>query len=81
MAARPRRAGLDFIDPDELPRFVTELDAAGFQVHFHALGDRAVRNALDAIEAARQANGDSGSGIISRTCRSCTPTTFRGSRP
>jgi predicted amidohydrolase YtcJ len=49
-------SGLDFIDPDELPRFVTELDALGFQVHFHALGDRAVRNALNAIEAARQAN-------------------------
>ncbi len=28
-------------------------------MHFHALGDRAVRNALDAIEAARAANGDS----------------------
>jgi predicted amidohydrolase YtcJ len=52
--------GLDFIDPDELPRFVTELDRAGFQVHFHALGDRAVRNALDAVEAARRYNGDSG---------------------
>ena len=26
----------------------TQLDAAGFQVHFHALGDRAVREALDA---------------------------------
>ena len=49
--------GLDFIDPAELPRFVTALDQAGFQVHFHALGDRAVRNALDAIQAARQANG------------------------
>jgi len=43
--------GLDFIDPAELPRFVTALDREGFQVHFHALGDRAVRNALDAIEA------------------------------
>jgi predicted amidohydrolase YtcJ len=52
--------GLDFIDPAELPRFVTALDQEGFQVHFHALGDRAVRNALDAIEAARTANGDSG---------------------
>jgi predicted amidohydrolase YtcJ len=51
-------SGLDFIDPDELPRYVTELDRAGFQVHFHALGDRAVRNALDAIEAARDAGGD-----------------------
>jgi predicted amidohydrolase YtcJ len=53
-------SGLDFIDPEQLPRFVTELDRAGFQVHFHALGDRAVRNALDAVEAARKANGDSG---------------------
>ena len=53
-------SGLDFIDPEELPRYVTALDAAGFQVHFHALGDRAVRNALDAIEAARRENGDSG---------------------
>ena len=52
-------SGLDFIDPDELPRFVTELDSLGFQVHFHALGDRAVRNALNAIEAARHANKDS----------------------
>ena len=53
-------SGLDFIDPDELPRYVTALDREGFQVHFHALGDRAVRNALDAIAAARAANGDSG---------------------
>jgi predicted amidohydrolase YtcJ len=56
--------GLDFIDPAELPRFVTAVDQAGFQVHFHALGDRAVRNALDAIQAARQANrgGSDGTG-------------------
>jgi predicted amidohydrolase YtcJ len=49
-------SGLDFIDPDELPRYVTALDREGFQVHFHALGDRAVRNALDAVAAARRAN-------------------------
>ena len=53
-------SGLDFIDPDELPRFVTALDGEGFQVHFHALGDRAVRQALDALAAARTANGGSG---------------------
>jgi len=53
-------AGLDFIDPGELRRFVTALDSEGFQVHFHSLGDRAVRNALDALEAARRANGDRG---------------------
>jgi predicted amidohydrolase YtcJ len=52
-------SGLDFIDPAELPRFVTALDQHGFQVHFHALGDRAVRQALDAVQAARSAPGAS----------------------
>jgi predicted amidohydrolase YtcJ len=50
-------AGLDFIDPGQLPGFVTALDREGFQVHFHALGDRAVRHALDALQAAGRANG------------------------
>ena len=49
--------GTSFIDPDQLPKYVTELDALGFQCHFHALGDRAVRDALDAVEAARATNG------------------------
>ncbi|MEV3988702.1 amidohydrolase [Streptomyces sp. NPDC049837] len=51
--------GTSFVDRDRLPDYVTELDARGFQVHFHALGDRAVRDALDAVEAARSANGPS----------------------
>ncbi|MEU1529026.1 amidohydrolase [Streptomyces fagopyri] len=51
--------GTSFIDPARLPAYVTELDALGFQCHFHALGDRAVRDALDAVEAAREANGPS----------------------
>ncbi len=50
-------AGLSFVDPEALRVHVTELDALGFQVHFHALGDRAVREALNAVEAARSANG------------------------
>jgi predicted amidohydrolase YtcJ len=49
--------GISFVDPVALREHVTRLDAAGLQVHFHAIGDRAVREALDAIEAARQANG------------------------
>ena len=36
---------------------VVKIDALGFQPHFHALGDRAVRQALDAVEAARLVNG------------------------
>ncbi len=50
-------AGLSFVDPVALKSHVSQLDALGFQVHFHALGDRAVREALDAVEAARAANG------------------------
>ena len=49
--------GIDFVDPELLKGIVTKLDALGFQVHFHALGDRAVRQGLDAVEAARRANG------------------------
>ncbi|KRE31442.1 amidohydrolase [Agromyces sp. Soil535] len=49
--------GLSFVDPTLLRDYVTALDAAGFQVHFHALGDRAVREALDALDVARAANG------------------------
>jgi predicted amidohydrolase YtcJ len=52
-------SGLSFIDPELLRGHVTRLDREGFQVHFHALGDRAVREALDAVEAARAANGPS----------------------
>jgi hypothetical protein len=51
--------GLDYVDRDLLIAAVTELDALGFQVHMHAIGDRAIRNALDAVEAARTSNGPS----------------------
>jgi predicted amidohydrolase YtcJ len=51
--------GISFVDPELLKGYMTRLDATGFQVHFHALGDRAVREALDAIEAARRVNGPS----------------------
>jgi predicted amidohydrolase YtcJ len=49
--------GLSHVDPAELREYVTLLDDQGFQVHLHAIGDRAVRESLDAIEAARRANG------------------------
>ena len=48
--------GLSYVDPADLAEQVTRLDAAGFGVHVHAIGDRAVREALDAFEAARAAN-------------------------
>jgi predicted amidohydrolase YtcJ len=61
-AGRPTAdCGGSLIDPEALKAHVTRLDALGFQAHVHAIGDRAVREALDAIEAARRANGRSDS--------------------
>jgi predicted amidohydrolase YtcJ len=52
--------GIPMVDPQQLKKIVVRLDAEGFQVHFHAIGDGAVREALDAIEAARHQNGNLG---------------------
>jgi predicted amidohydrolase YtcJ len=49
--------GTSYVDPLALREHVTALDAQGFQVHVHAIGDRAVRESLDAFEAALAANG------------------------
>ncbi len=49
--------GITFVDPELMKEAVTRLDAEGFQVHFHSLAERAVRGALDAVEAALRANG------------------------
>jgi predicted amidohydrolase YtcJ len=51
--------GLLQIDPGGLSEWVPKLDSLGFQPHFHAIGDRAVRASLDAVETARRANGPS----------------------
>jgi len=58
--------GLSHIDPQELREHVTALDAQSFQVHLHAIGDRAVRESLDAIEAARAVNGGAAAGRDNR---------------
>lgn len=52
--------GLLHVAPELLVEAVVALDRADFQVHLHAIGDRAVRNALDACAAARAANGPRG---------------------
>lgn len=48
------------IPRDVLAKKMTEWDRAGLRVKMHAAGDGAVRVGLDAIEAVRKANGDSG---------------------
>ncbi|GAB3548077.1 putative amidohydrolase YtcJ [Actinopolyspora lacussalsi] len=53
-------SGTSYVDSSELNEAVRALDDVGFAVHFHAVGDRAVRQALDAVATARGTNGDSG---------------------
>lgn len=43
--------------PETIEELFVALDAARFQIHIHAIGDRAARAALDGFDAARRANG------------------------
>jgi predicted amidohydrolase YtcJ len=52
-----KNTGPTELSPTAMDSLVIALDRAGFQVHVHAIGDRAVRMALDAFAAARAANG------------------------
>ncbi len=54
------RSGDLLFDPARFAELATLADKQGLIVHVHALGDRAVKEALNGIEAARKANGNSG---------------------
>jgi predicted amidohydrolase YtcJ len=56
-APAPGFRGLPNFTDDRLKALVTRLDREGFQTHMHAIGDAAIRQGLDAIDAARRANG------------------------
>lgn len=49
--------GMSMLEPERFAEAVARIDALGFQTHVHAIGDRAVREALDAIAVARMRNG------------------------
>jgi predicted amidohydrolase YtcJ len=49
--------GPSYFTQDNLNKIVTAADASGLTVHIHAIGDRAVRSALDAFADARRHNG------------------------
>jgi len=53
----PTKSGALFWDPAKYKQAVAELDRRGFQIFTHAIGDRAVRLALDAYEEAQTKNG------------------------
>jgi len=54
---RPGDRGTPLLEPEAFDRLAVALDRAGFQIHVHAIGDRAVRMTLDAFAAAGRANG------------------------
>jgi predicted amidohydrolase YtcJ len=54
------RNGDLLFDPKKFAELCVAADKQGLIVHVHALGDGAVRAALDGIAAARRANGNSG---------------------
>ena len=44
-------------NPDTLKEAVSIIEKEGFQIHFHSIGDRAIRVTLDALEYAKNING------------------------
>jgi predicted amidohydrolase YtcJ len=54
---RPGDRGEPILEAQEFNRLAAALDKAGFQIHVHAIGDRAIRMTLDAMEEAGKANG------------------------
>jgi predicted amidohydrolase YtcJ len=50
----PTNSGLPQYEPDELTRMTKERLDAGFQIGFHAIGDKGVQMALDAFAAAEK---------------------------
>jgi len=53
----PSTSGIMTMEPEKLRVLAIERDKAGFQLNFHAIGDRANRVALDVFEAVAKANG------------------------
>jgi predicted amidohydrolase YtcJ len=56
-ANEPGHRGETYYPPSDFAGLVTRLDAEGFQLFVHATGDRGITTVLDAVAAAREANG------------------------
>jgi predicted amidohydrolase YtcJ len=53
----PNTSGIMTIEPEKLKALALERDKLGFQLAFHAIGDRANRVALDVFESVLRVNG------------------------
>lgn len=54
----PDYRGALYVAPENVKKFAEVINGAGYQIQFHAIGDGAVKCALDAYEHARHVNGD-----------------------
>jgi len=56
----PFNAGLNYIEVNRLTNLISTLEQTGYDFHIHTIGDRGVTEAINAIESARNTNGDIG---------------------
>lgn len=54
----PHEVGMNLIGPDELARITRAVDAEGFDLHLHAVGDQAVRDCVSALDLPHRAGWD-----------------------
>lgn len=55
---RPGYRGSETLDKEKFCQLISKADAENLIAHFHAIGDRAVQESLDAVACARKANGN-----------------------
>ena len=48
--------GLNYFTEQRMADYITELEKVGFSAHIHALGDRGIRESLNAVETAQKRN-------------------------
>ncbi len=53
----PSQIGLNYFTEQRLAKYIRALEPTGFDFHIHAIGDRGVREALNAVEQAQSNNG------------------------
>lgn len=72
----PFDKGLNYFSGERLKTFITALEKEGFDFFIHAIGDRGISESLDAIEAARNTNGDIGARHRITHCEIVRPSDF-----
>ena len=53
----PGNVGLNYFTQPRVERYISELEASGFDFHIHAIGDRGIHESLNAVENAASEQG------------------------